>query len=87
MSTGLTATTTGWGVSRGTRAVLYFFFAVVSLLLGSAAISLGFIGGFGGSFGQPVADIYGSLVRLVAVVAPILFVVAAFYALLSGKGR
>jgi hypothetical protein len=74
-------------VSRGTRAVLYFFFAVVSLLLGSVAISLGFIGGFGGSVSRPVAEIYGSLVRLVAVVSPVLFVVAAFYALLFGKGR
>jgi hypothetical protein len=83
-STASTATTTAWGVSRGTRAVLYFFFAVVSLLLGSIAY---FTGGFIGSTNQPVVAIYGSLVLLVAIVAPILFVVAAFYALLFGKGR
>ena len=60
----------GWGVSRGTRAVLYFFFAVVSLLLGSIAVFTGgFIGAFGGSAKQPVVEIYGSLVLLVAVVA------------------
>ena len=78
----------GWGVSRGTRAVVYFFFAVVSLLLGSIAVFTGgFIGAFGGSAKQPVVEVYGSLVLVVAVAEPILFVVAAFYALLFGKGR
>jgi hypothetical protein len=75
-------------VSRGTRAALYFFFAVVSLLLGSIAVFTGgLIGAVGGSAKQPVVEIYGWLILLVAVLAPILFVVAAFYALLFGKGR
>jgi hypothetical protein len=73
-------------VNRGARAVLYFFFAVVSLLLGSIAVFTGsFIGAFGGSVNQPVVAIHGSLVLLVSVVGPILFIVAAFYALLVGR--
>jgi hypothetical protein len=76
----------GGDVSRGTRAVIYFFFAVVSLLLGSIAVFTGgLIGAFGGSANQPVVAIYGSLVLLVGLVAPILFVIAAFYALLFGR--
>ena len=73
-------------MSRGTRATLYFFFAVVSLLLGSTALSTGaFIGSFGQAFNQPAAAIYGWVVVIVAIVAPILFVIAAFYALLFGR--
>ena len=68
-------------MSRGTRAVVYFFRGSIAVFTG------GFVGAFGGSANQPVVVVYGSLVVLVAVVAPILFVVAAFYALLFGKGR
>lgn len=81
-----TATTTGWGVSRGSRAVLYFFFAVVSLLLGSSALFTEIpIADIGELAREPLIAIYGWLVAVTAVGAPVLFVVAAFYALLFGR--
>jgi hypothetical protein len=81
-------TTTASDVNRGTRAAVYFFFAVVSLLLGSIAVyasnPIVLIGQLGN---QPWLEIYGWLIQLVAIVSPILFVVAAFYALLFGHDR
>jgi hypothetical protein len=72
-------------VNRGTRAAVYFFFAVVSLLLGALAVyAASPIVAVGRSADQPWLEIYGWIVLLVALFAPILFVIAAFYALLSG---
>jgi hypothetical protein len=73
-------------VSRGSRAVLYFFFAVVSLLLGASAMFTGIPIAYVGELGnQPLLAVYGWLIVLVAIVAPIMFVGAAFYALLFGR--
>jgi hypothetical protein len=81
-------TTMASGVNRGTRAAVYFFFAVASLLLGSIAVyaanPIVLIGRYGN---QPWLEIYGWLILLVAIIAPVLFVVAAFYALLFGHDR
>jgi hypothetical protein len=72
-------------VNRGTRAVLYFFFASVSLLLGSIAIySGGPLAAIGGAADQPWLEVYGWLVVVVAFAAPVLFAAAALYALLFG---
>ena len=78
--------TTASGVSRGTRAAFYFFFAVVTLLLGAIAVyAAGPIVAVGHSADAPWLEIYGWVVLLVSLVAPVLFVVAAFYALVFGQ--
>ena len=73
-------------MSRGSRATLYFFFAVVSLLIGAIAVyAAGPIVAVGHAAEAPWLEIYGWVVLLVALAAPILFVVTAFYALLFGR--
>ena len=73
-------------MSRGTRAVLYFFFAAVSLLLGSTAIFTGgLLGVSGHATGEAWLELYGWLVVVVAFAAPVLFVAAALYALMFGR--
>ena len=75
-----------WGVSRGTRAVVYFFFAIVSLFLGSSALFTGIpIALLGDTGNEPLLAVYGWLIVVTAIAAPTLFVIAAFYALLTGR--
>jgi len=73
-------------VSRGTRAVLYSFFAIVSLFLGSSALFTGIpIALLGESGNQPWLAVDGWLIAMTAIAAPILFVLAAIYALPFGR--
>lgn len=76
-------------MSRGVRAAICLTLAAITLLLGSIAVVVGAVplqlawtaGGF------IPAGIYASLVVAVAIGAPIVFLVAAFVALLFGDDQ